>query len=75
MLCAQDFEGPKRINGTGLYMSIRGKGETIVVLHGGPGLNHSYFNPHLKDLEKTFRMVYYDQRACGQSDTPSPDSI
>jgi proline iminopeptidase len=72
---AQDFEGRKKINGATLFLSIKGKGETVVVLHGGPGLNHSYFKPHLNALEKKFRMVYYDQRACGQSSTPSPDSI
>jgi proline iminopeptidase len=72
---AQDFEGRKKINGTSLFLSIKGKGETIVVIHGGPGLNHSYFRPHLNALEKKFRVVYYDQRACGQSATPSPDSI
>jgi proline iminopeptidase len=72
---AQPMEGMKKINGTNLFIAIHGKGETLVVLHGGPGLNHSYFNPHLAALEKKFRVVYYDQRACGQSDTPSPDSI
>lgn len=72
---AQDFEGPISLNGTRLYVSIKGKGEPLVILHGGPGLNHSYFKPHLKPLHQKFRIIYYDQRACGKSAVPSPDSI
>lgn len=72
---AQDYLGRKKINGADLFISVKGKGETIVVLHGGPGLNHGYFKPHLDELEKKFRVVYYDQRASGQSATPSVDSL
>lgn len=74
-LHAQDFEGLRKINGTNIFLSITGQGETLVVLHGGPGLNHSYFKPHLNALNKKFRLVYYDQRASGKSNSPSPDSI
>ena len=70
-----DFEGKKRINGTNLYFSVKGKGEYLLVIHGGPGFNHSYFKPHLKPLENNFKVVYYDQRACGHSSIPAPDSI
>lgn len=70
-----DFAGLRKINGTSLYLSIKGSGDPLVVLHGGPGLNHSYFVPYLQGLEKKLRVVYYDQRACGQSLTPAADSI
>lgn len=68
-------EGQRKINGSNLFVSIHGKGEYLLVLHGGPGLNHHYFLPHLNSLEKKFALVYYDQRACGKSDTPPVDSI
>jgi proline iminopeptidase len=70
-----DFEGSKRINGTNLFFSLTGKGDYLLVIHGGPGLNHSYFKPHLNPLENTFKVVYYDQRACGKSSIPATDSI
>jgi proline iminopeptidase len=70
-----DFAGLKKLNGTSIFLSVRGSGEPLLVLHGGPGLNHSYFIPFLKKLEEKHRLIYYDQRACGQSSTPSPDSI
>jgi len=69
------FKGNKAINGTNLFVNIRGQGEYLLVLHGGPGLNHAYFLPYLNALEKNFKVVYYDQRACGKSSIPSPDSI
>ena len=76
-VCAQTdaFEGHKNINGADLFFNIKGKGENLLMLHGGPGLNHAYFLPHLTDLEKNFNVIYFDQRACGQSSIPSPDSI
>jgi proline iminopeptidase len=70
-----DFTGLKRINGTSLFLSIHGSGEPLLVLHGGPGLNHTYFLPFLAKLEEKYRVIYYDQRACGRSTTPSADSI
>lgn len=72
---AQEFEGMKKVNGTELFVAVQGKGKTIVMLHGGPGLNHAYFRPHLDELEKNYRVVYYDQRASGRSLAPSPDSV
>src|SRR5690348_13185350 len=71
----QDFKGIKKLNGASMFLSVQGSGEPILVLHGGPGLNHSYFIPFLKKLEGSHRVIYYDQRACGQSSTPSGDSI
>ena len=74
-LNAQDFEGLKKINGTSLYFKIFGTGEPIVIVHGGPGMNHSYFMPHLNALSKKYKIVLYDQRASGRSAIPSADSI
>ena len=71
----EDFAGRRKINGTNLYFSVKGKGDYLLVIHGGPGFNHSYFTPHLKPLENTFKVVYYDQRACGKSSIPASDSI
>ena len=67
--------GLKKINGTSLFLSVKGSGNPLIVIHGGPGLNHSYFIPYLQGLEKKLQVIYYDQRACGKSATPSADSI
>jgi pimeloyl-ACP methyl ester carboxylesterase len=43
--------------------------ETIVILHGGPAAEHSYLRPEWDTLSTTSRIIYYDQRGCGKSDT------
>lgn len=60
-------EGIKEINGTQLYYKILGDGEPIVVLHGGPGLDHSYFLPQMSELARSHRLIFFDQRLCGRS--------
>lgn len=69
------FTGYLEINGTKLYTEIKGAGETILVLHGGPGLNQSYLHPHFNELSKRFRLVFIDMRGHGKSALPSPDSL
>jgi|AntRauTorckE6833_2_1112554.scaffolds.fasta_scaffold00344_21 proline iminopeptidase len=60
-------EGLKEVNGTQLYHKIVGKGEPILIIHGGPGLNHKYLLPHLEPLSEDYRLIFYDQRASGRS--------
>lgn len=69
------FDGLKKINGTHLYVKIVGEGEPLLIIHGGPGLNQSYFDPHLNTLAKKYKLIFYDQRASGRSATPATDSI
>jgi proline iminopeptidase len=59
--------GIKEINGTQLYYKTIGEGESILVIHGGPGLNHNYLLPHLSKLAENYKLIFYDQRACGKS--------
>lgn len=72
---AQEGGGLQTINGAKLFVEIMGEGEPIIVVHGGPGMNHDYFLPHLKPLSKNFKLLLYDQRASGKSSIPSTDSI
>ena len=60
-------EGKKTINGADLYYKSIGAGETIIVLHGGPGLDHTCFLPQFERLARDYRLLFYDQRACGKS--------
>lgn len=71
----QQKEAMMSINGTKLFVKTIGKGEPIIVVHGGPGMNHTYLMPHLHALAKDYQVILYDQRASGQSATPSPDSV
>lgn len=66
---AQDvlYDGMKEINGTQLYVKIIGEGDPIIVIHGGPGLNHQYLEPYLDPLAKHHTLIYFDQRSSGAS--------
>lgn len=39
----------------------------MIVVHGGPVLDHSYFLPQFNELTKDHQLIFYDQRACGRS--------
>jgi proline iminopeptidase len=64
---SQDTESFLPINGTELRVKTLGNGSPIIVLHGGPGLNYSYFLPQISDLAKRHRVILFDQRASGKS--------
>lgn len=53
--------------GASLFVEAMGEGEPIIIIHGGPGLDHSYFLPYLEPLAKEYRLIFYDQRASGRS--------
>ncbi|WP_214404851.1 alpha/beta fold hydrolase [Pseudonocardia lacus] len=55
---------------------MRGNGAlelpTLLVLHGGPGWDHSYLLPALDDLADVRRVVLLDLRGCGRSSRDLP---
>ena len=65
----EEVSGFLNINGNQLYYNISGYGDTIVVLHGGPGFSHQYMKPQLDSLlSNHFTLLYFDQRGSGWSD-------
>lgn len=53
-------------NGFDLYYEIEGKGrETVVVVHGCPGIPHDYLHPMLSTLGNHVKVVYFDRRFDG----------
>ncbi|MEW6359361.1 MAG: alpha/beta fold hydrolase [Planctomycetota bacterium] len=56
------------ISGCALYTEQEGEGTPLVLLHGGPGATHHYFHPHFSRAAAFARMIYYDQRGCGDSE-------
>lgn len=59
------------LRGLKIFTKIMGEGEPIIFLHGGPGGEHRYFLPHLEPLSRSFQLIFYDQRGCGQSEVPT----
>jgi pimeloyl-ACP methyl ester carboxylesterase len=68
-----------RINGVRLFFDVEGAGlvpsgpamrqlPTLILLHGGPGLDHSSFKPAFSRLADVAQIVYLDHRGNGRSD-------
>lgn len=62
-------------DGIRLFVTERGKGTPIVIVHGGPGMDHATLLADLVPLEKRHRLVYYDQRGGGRSTLPDDTAL
>ena len=64
-----DVEGAK-LEADGKQMREK---PTLLLLHGGPGFDHSSFKPQFSALADVAQVVYLDHRGNGRSDTGTPD--
>ena len=55
-------------DGTELFVESMGAGPSILVLHGGPGMDHTYFRPDFDRLADRWYVVYLDLRGNGRSE-------
>lgn len=74
------------VNGVRLYVDIEGAGlvpdgarmrekPTLVLLHGGPGFDHSMYKPAFSALSDVAQIIYYDHRGCGRSENGPTDRL
>lgn len=63
-------EGLVESSGAEIYYKVIGSGEPIVVVHGGPALEHTYLLPGMAELADRYTLVFYDQRGSGGSQAP-----
>ncbi|MBF8184849.1 alpha/beta hydrolase [Nonomuraea sp. K274] len=72
-----------QVNGTSLFADVEGPGlvpdgdtmrekPTLLLLHGGPGHDHSIFKPAYGRLADLAQIVYVDQRGNGRSQDSDP---
>lgn len=64
---AQENERLIEHNGAKLFYKIIGSGEPLLVIHGGPGLDHTYFLPHLEKMADSLQLIFVDVRGSGRS--------
>jgi proline iminopeptidase len=63
------------VGDTRLHVTERGAGApALIVLHGGPGLDHTMFGSYLDALAGDARLLLVDARATGRSDPARPDT-
>lgn len=60
-----------QLKDTELYFDRVGQGRPMLVMHGGLGLDHTYFRPWLDKLGDVAELIYYDHRANGHSARPA----
>lgn len=67
------------VNGAKLYFDVDGEGltpdgkvmrekPTVIMVHGGPGGDHSIAKPYFSQLTDIAQVIYYDHRGNGRSD-------
>jgi proline iminopeptidase len=72
------------VNNTRLFFDVEGvklvpdgplmrEKPTLILLHGGPGLDHSLYKPAFSLLADVAQIIYLDQRGQGRSERSSPD--
>ena len=54
--------------GAEIYYKTVGRGLPLVLLHGGPGADHSDFLPYLRPLARRYQLVLVDERGSGRSE-------
>ena len=72
-----------KVNGVSLYFDVEGAGlvpdgpvmrerPTLILLHGGPGADHTLFKSRWNALTDVAQIVYLDHRGNGRSDDGDP---
>ena len=54
--------------GAAIYFKTLGRGVPLLLLHGGPGADHSDFLPALQPLARRHQLVLIDERGSGRSE-------
>lgn len=73
------------VNGTKLYFDVEGAGlvpdgarmrakPTLLLLHGGPGFDHTLYKPAFGTLDDAAQVIYLDQRGNGRSVGSDPET-
>src|SRR5260370_15958072 len=58
------------INNHEVYYTTLGHGRPMLLLHGGTGLDHTYFRPWLDALSDQLQLIFYDLYGHGRSTRP-----
>ena len=73
------------VNGVQLFFDVEGaqlvpdgpamrEKPTLLLLHGGPGVDHTTYKPGFSQLADIAQVVYLDHRGCGRSDRGSRET-
>jgi proline iminopeptidase len=63
------------VNGTTIFYTEIGAGPALLLMHGGPGFDHTCFRPAFDRMAVECRVIYYDHRSNGRSGRPSIETF
>ncbi len=74
-----------QVNGAKLFFDVEGAGlvpdgprmrekPTLLLLHGGPGFDHSIYKPAFSAVADLVQIIYLDHRGCGRSSGDDPET-
>src|SRR5512136_1148522 len=63
-----------QIRDVSLFVKVMGQGYPLVLMHGGPGLDHTSLLP-LQPLADQFTLIFYDHRCNGRSEGAEVSSM
>lgn len=63
------------IRDTSLFADTIGIGTPVLAMHGGLGVDHTYFRPWLDELADIAELTFYDHRGNGRSARPPLDDV
>jgi proline iminopeptidase len=61
-------EGFVDAHGVLIYYMTVGRGEPLLIVHGGPGASHDYLLPYLLPLARSNKLIFIDERGSGRSE-------
>jgi|WetSurMetagenome_2_1015567.scaffolds.fasta_scaffold01125_3 proline iminopeptidase len=73
MISLINFENGNYLNlseDQSIFLRVIGKGDPLIIVHGGPGLEHYYLYRWLLPLSEHRTLIFYDQCGCGRDLTP-----
>ncbi len=59
------------VNGHSVFYTLEGHGRPLLLMHGGLGLDHTYFRPWLDPLGEDVQLIFYDLYGNGRSERPA----
>src|SRR5438067_511711 len=62
-------------DGVKIWYNESGRGTPVIIIHGGPGMDHESLARDLTPLEKHHRVIEYDQRGGGLSTLPADTKL
>ena len=73
------------VNGCRLFVDVVGSGlvaagtsmcerPVVILLHGGPGMDHTTMKPDFDPLSEVAQLIYYDHRGQGRRDNDNPEN-